>query len=367
MHENTLAACECFPRTAAIMRVAYFCQLATVLTIAIAAWALASTPARGQTPAQSDTCTITGTQSAEVIQGTPGRDVICGLGGNDTILGGGGNDLLVGGSGNDRMSGGAGGDELLGGAGSDVLHGGSGDDELWGGAGGDYLDGDLGLNPCFGGTADDFAQRDVLILDGCEDAVPPKITYVRIGPVQTGTNEAVVTLRLVDDLAGLQTDPFEAGNVSASACWFQFEAQSPSGGWTTGSCLVFATPETEDNSVVTVASCVNPAQPSTDTFACFGVFPDQTPLEREEVRINRIIDGRILDATFRITVGIPNFVAKCGPWRFMNEREASPVVRDATGNTRTYLYAGTPASVVSNDSTVAVWPGAGPSGLQCPG
>lgn len=66
-------------------------------------------------------CTITGTNSSEILRGTPKNDVICGLGGNDVIFGLGDNDVLKGGPGHDTLIGGPGKDELIGGPGRNRL------------------------------------------------------------------------------------------------------------------------------------------------------------------------------------------------------------------------------------------------------
>lgn len=322
--------------------------------------AVASSPT-----ARSAACTITGTPGADVIQGTPGPDVICGGAGNDRISGGGGADVLRGEAGNDTLSGGAGNDTLFGNAGNDTERGGGGDDELWGGAGGDYLNGDLGINPCFGGTASDFAQRDVLILAGCEDSVPPKITYVRIGDVAAGQSTAVITLRIVDDLAGLQTEPFDVGNQNLGACWFQLDRHSTFGGYATAQCLIPASDALADGAVVTVDDCADLTQIGSPTFSCYGVFRDATPVQHEQVRINRVVDGRVLDATFRITISIPQFVERCGETRFIGMPEPSPIARDATGNLRVYLYRSAAPLGDVEGLIDEFWPGAGPSGLRC--
>ncbi len=134
------------------------------------------------------TCTIVGTQAADLLTGRPGRDVICGFGGNDRIWAGAGNDLVVAGPGNDialgwlgndfvlgragaddlrgnqgvdRVRGELGNDEISGGLAADKLLGGLGADELRGGPGGDRLVGSLGKDRFFGGLgADTFLARD---------------------------------------------------------------------------------------------------------------------------------------------------------------------------------------------------------------
>lgn len=99
-----------------------------------------------------ETCTIRGTNGANVLRGTAGADVICGLGGADTIYGLGGNDVLIGGAGNDKLFGGAGADLLAGEQGTDELRGGKGRDTLQGGAQSDRLYGGKGVDACSEGT-----------------------------------------------------------------------------------------------------------------------------------------------------------------------------------------------------------------------
>ena len=89
-------------------------------------------------------CTITGTDSDDVLVGTDGADVICGLGGNDVLHGLAGNDTLRGGRGNDRLYGGRGKDTLNGNRGNDRLYGQAGADTLIGGRGNDRLYGQAG-------------------------------------------------------------------------------------------------------------------------------------------------------------------------------------------------------------------------------
>ena len=89
-------------------------------------------------------CTITGTDSDDVLVGTDGADVICGLGGNDVLHGLAGNDTLRGGRGNDRLYGGRGKDTLNGNRGNDRLYGQAGADTLTGGRGNDRLYGQAG-------------------------------------------------------------------------------------------------------------------------------------------------------------------------------------------------------------------------------
>jgi Ca2+-binding RTX toxin-like protein len=61
------------------------------------------TPTPTPTPTPG-TCTITGTNSSEVLLGTSSDDVICGKGGDDYLVPGGGNDTVIGGGGFDFVS-----------------------------------------------------------------------------------------------------------------------------------------------------------------------------------------------------------------------------------------------------------------------
>jgi subtilisin-like proprotein convertase family protein len=74
------------------------------------------------------TCTIEGTDEADVLEGTDGIDVICGWKGPDVLSGLDGNDILRGGHGADELRGSLGDDLVLGGPGYDELFGGQGDD-----------------------------------------------------------------------------------------------------------------------------------------------------------------------------------------------------------------------------------------------
>ena len=85
------------------------------------------------------TCTISGTDGADVLVGTSGPDVICGLGGDDLISGLGGADTLQGGDGKDILDGGPGGDTLDGGADADTIEGGPGPDTFLAGPGNDVM------------------------------------------------------------------------------------------------------------------------------------------------------------------------------------------------------------------------------------
>ena len=130
-------------------------------------------------------CTISGTQSDDVLQGTPRKDVICGLGGNDRIyaaggddivqagpgddivFGGIGNDVIYGGSGRDRLFGQDGRDKLVGGAGANQLFGGSGNDTILGGFLGDTIVGGLGRDMILAGSGNDM----IFARDGARDVV----------------------------------------------------------------------------------------------------------------------------------------------------------------------------------------------------
>jgi Ca2+-binding RTX toxin-like protein len=104
-------------------------------------------PATGQTgrvtvedaAPPAGTCTIVGSEGADVLEGTAGADVICGLGGDDRLRGLSGADQLWGGPGDDRLDGGSGPDTLRGGEGADIVDGGSEGDVLQGGGGLDTL------------------------------------------------------------------------------------------------------------------------------------------------------------------------------------------------------------------------------------
>ncbi len=121
-------------------------------------------------------CSISGTESDDVLIGTEDDDVICGFGGDDVIIGGRGQDVLIGGAGADALQGGPGDDvlfgddgtdALFGGTGADVLRGGAdddrlagggGDDVLRGGNGGDDLAGGDGADILWGGNGDDLLR-----------------------------------------------------------------------------------------------------------------------------------------------------------------------------------------------------------------
>lgn len=125
--------------------------LATALAIAVLATAL--TPA--VTPAFAVTCTVQGTNGADVLYGTDGDDTVCGGGGADTIYGGGGRDQLFGGTGEDKLYGGPGDDLLYGENEKDNLFGEEGNDTLAGGVGADILDGGDGNDSLDGGNEPD--------------------------------------------------------------------------------------------------------------------------------------------------------------------------------------------------------------------
>ncbi len=65
---------------------------------------VAAVAALGTTPPPPTTCTIAGTDAAEVLEGTPGDDVYCGEGGGDLIVLSTGNDTVIGGGGFDFVS-----------------------------------------------------------------------------------------------------------------------------------------------------------------------------------------------------------------------------------------------------------------------
>lgn len=174
----------------------------------------ASTPP--PTTSSTDSVSVTGTNTVDVIHGTDGNDTLFGHAGNDTLYGEGGNDRLNGGAGADKMVGGLGDDtyyvdnagdsvvestnsgtdtvvstishnlessverlvlsgsanidgtgnsldnKIVGNIGSNVLNGGSGNDILIGNAGDDYLIGGLGTDILTGGTGNDhFIFRDL--------------------------------------------------------------------------------------------------------------------------------------------------------------------------------------------------------------
>jgi len=115
-------------------------------------------------------CTIVGTNDADILPGSSAADIICAFTGNDTIaaaegndivLAGGGADTATGGLAADGIDGGAGGDDLKGGGGKDRIWGRGGRDALYGGSGPDVLLGGPGRDVCFGGPGED-------ILKGCE-------------------------------------------------------------------------------------------------------------------------------------------------------------------------------------------------------
>jgi len=155
-----------------------------------------ATPPRPLDPSgRPVSCTIVGTQAADVLRGTSGRDVICGLGGNDRILGGGGPDVVYGGPGADVLDGGVGNDVLRGGVGNDELMGRSGDDRLEGGAGADRLEGGTGRDALHGGGGPDtlFAR------DGRRDLVDGG----------SGTDVAIAD-RAVDRLVSIERRRFSS-------------------------------------------------------------------------------------------------------------------------------------------------------------
>lgn len=121
-------------------------------------------PVSSASAADSNECTIFGTNKADRIIGTSGNDIICAAAGNDLVRGLGGDDIIYGGSGNDRIFGGAGNDEINsetgkdyvdGGAGLDEISGGKGNDSLFGGSDSDLILGELGKDDISGGNGSD--------------------------------------------------------------------------------------------------------------------------------------------------------------------------------------------------------------------
>lgn len=118
--------------------------------------------------------TLTGDETAELLEIQAGTALIIGGGGGDTIVAVAGDDRIYGGKGADSVSAGAGndvvwtaedddklfgedGDDLMGGdEGDDTLEGGAGNDTLWGWTGDDYL---------AGGDGDDVLGGDAGFLD----------------------------------------------------------------------------------------------------------------------------------------------------------------------------------------------------------
>jgi len=97
-------------------------RLLLAASVALAGLAAAG-PATAADGGTEPLCTITGTDSGDVLRGTAGPDVICALAGNDVVFALGGDDIVRGGPGVDAVVGGAGADLLEGGAGSDLLVG----------------------------------------------------------------------------------------------------------------------------------------------------------------------------------------------------------------------------------------------------
>ncbi len=102
--------------------------------------------------------TITGTDSANIIDGLYGNDTIDGRGGDDVIHGDGDNDTINGGDGRDLIYGDAGIDTLRGGNDNDVLIGGTEADELDGDAGNDTMIAEAGPDQLYGGEGDDYLE-----------------------------------------------------------------------------------------------------------------------------------------------------------------------------------------------------------------
>ena len=156
-----------------------------------------------------ETCTIIGTNKADILRGTPGRDVICGLGGNDTIYGGGGDDFIDGGPGNDRIFGEEGDDEIFGGSGNDTIFGGDdddlidaglGNDVIWGGPGADDIDDGPGRDTCNLDIEDNAAVT-------CDTSAPELIHLALFLQDENGVplaREGSGTLQ-VDTSGGLET------------------------------------------------------------------------------------------------------------------------------------------------------------------
>ncbi len=101
--------------------------------------------------------TLTGNNSANLLEGGAGDDTLSAARGADTLIGGAGDDVLNAGRGKDIAKGQDGDDILNGGNGRDILSGGDGEDELFGGNGKDTLIGGAGDDLLNGGKgADSF-------------------------------------------------------------------------------------------------------------------------------------------------------------------------------------------------------------------
>ena len=108
-----------------------------------------------QSPDWGPSCTISGTDAAEVLTGTSAGESICGNGGRDTIYGGGGSDTIFGDAGADTVYGGDGVDTIGGGGGNDSLFGGVAGDNVYGGDGADFVVGRAGNDRLLGGSRSD--------------------------------------------------------------------------------------------------------------------------------------------------------------------------------------------------------------------
>ena len=103
----------------------------------------------------ANTLTQIGTSNSETIRGVYSANIISGGNGNDLIVGGPNADTLNGGAQSDRLFGDDGNDTLQGGSESDVLVAGIGNDQLFGDAGNDFLYGELGNDILNGGAGSD--------------------------------------------------------------------------------------------------------------------------------------------------------------------------------------------------------------------
>jgi CubicO group peptidase (beta-lactamase class C family) len=109
--------------------------------------------------------TLTGEDSADVINGGVGFDSLIGQGNIDYLFGKEGNDFLDGGEDGDRLNGGLDNDTVIGDSGDDILLGSEGEDFLDGDEGNDFLDGGSGNdlvkdeqdnNSLYGNEGEDF-------------------------------------------------------------------------------------------------------------------------------------------------------------------------------------------------------------------
>jgi Tol biopolymer transport system component len=90
-----------------------------------------SGPAGQQPRRLTWTCTLRGTDRADVIDATDNSEEIVALGGNDRVAGKAGHDWLHGGSGDDTLDGGVGNDSIWAGSGHDRIRGGPGRDAVY--------------------------------------------------------------------------------------------------------------------------------------------------------------------------------------------------------------------------------------------